>query len=478
LKLTLHSNSYDWEFVPPYAVLLRASLFGLDDRPFLSATTPGGRDHRPWRALAERGHRGVRIQQVASQHRGVCPMGIETDRTTRPRRDGAIPLGHWAGFQVDAHWSVVITVGLFIAVLAKVTLPGVSPGWSQSSYWLTAAVTSVVFLLTLLAHELAHAVVARAYGMQVKRVTLWLLGGMTELGGASPSPRAEALMAGAGPAASLVTAAVSALLALVVGPTSIVGTALVWLATVSLVLAVFNLLPGSPLDGGRLLHAFVWWRVRDRERAGLVAAASGRVIGYVLIAIGFVDVLLGLPTGLWLALVGWFVMSGASAERAAMSDQHLAGLTAGEIGRPAYPAPQWWTFDALLTRMPAGPAVSGVIPVVDLDSRVAGVVTVGDLERIPVARRSTVTLGELAARRPRPVLLDPGADLGGAIEGIRRAGGVAVVVDGDVPTAVITADDLARAIRLSLLGWHSRPPGGDEGPAGAEDQLRRPPRAS
>jgi Zn-dependent protease len=320
---------------------------------------------------------------------------------------------------------------------------------------MTAVVTSVAFMLTLLGHELAHAVVARAHGMEVKRVTLWLLGGVTELGSASPSPRAEALMAGAGPAASFLTGVVSAALALAVGPTTIAGTALVWLSAVSVVLAVFNLLPGSPLDGGRLLHAFVWWRVHDRERAGLVATASGRVIGYVLIAIGLVNVVLGSPAGLWLALVGWFVMSGAAAERAAMFDRHLAGITAGEIGRPTYPAPHWWTLAELIARMPADAAVSGTIPVVDVDGRTTGVVTVTDLERVPAAQRGTITLGEIATHRPTPVLLDPAADLGAAIEGIRRAGGVAVVEDQGKPVALIAADDIARAIRLTLLGWHA-----------------------
>jgi len=186
------------------------------------------------------------------------------DATSQPGRKrgsdeqglpASIPLGHVRGVEVDAHWSVLVTEGLFATVLATSTLPGAHPGDTGTAYWLVAVGTAVVFILTLLAHELAHAVVARAYGIQVNRITLWLLGGVTDLGGPSPTARADALVALAGPATSLGIGTVSAILAAIVGTSGLVGTALVWLASVSVLLAVFNLLPGAPLDGGRVLRA-------------------------------------------------------------------------------------------------------------------------------------------------------------------------------------------------------------------------------
>lgn len=112
------------------------------------------------------------------------------------------------------------------------------------------------------------------------------------------------------------------------------GVALVWLASVNVVLALFNLLPGAPLDGGRLLRAVMWWRYQDRDRAAVLAARAGRVLGYVLIAIDVFNAHSGLAAGLWLALVGWFILSGANAEPAAAGDEHLTGLKVADVMTP------------------------------------------------------------------------------------------------------------------------------------------------
>ena len=201
----------------------------------------------------------------------------------------------------------------------------------------------------LLAHELAHAVVARHYGMHVQRITLWMLGGMTSLEGEPPSPRADAFVAGAGPLTSLLAGGISALLAWSVGGAGLVGAALVWLAGINIVLAVFNLLPGTPLDGGRLLRALLWWRYHDRERAEVGAARAGQALGIALMVLGFLEVLAGSVTGLWLALIGWFVISGAAVERSTAGLAELHDVRAEQAMSPTpYPLPDWWTVNQLL----------------------------------------------------------------------------------------------------------------------------------
>lgn len=386
------------------------------------------------------------------------------DATSRPGKGpgraerglpASVPLGRWRGVEVDAHWSVLLTVGLFAMILATSTLPEAHPGDTRTAYWLVAVGTAVVFLLTLLAHELAHALVARAYGMQVKRITLWLLGGITDLGSPSPTARADALVALAGPATSLALGVVSAILAMLVSPSALVGTALVWLASASILLAVFNLLPGAPLDGGRVLRALVWWRHQDRDRAALVAARAGRLLGYFLIAFGVLNALAGFVDGLWLVLVGWFILSGANAEQAAAGDVHLRGLKASDVMTPTVLAPEWWTVEQFVAQLSPSRVTAGIFPVVDLNGHTVGVVTLADLEAVPARHRVDSKLGAPTARHVSPVIVAPDLDAADVAAQIRPQGGFAVVEQAGRPIGLITALELGRAARLSVLGWRT-----------------------
>jgi Zn-dependent protease/CBS domain-containing protein len=373
---------------------------------------------------------------------------------------GSLPLGHWDGVEVDAHWSVFVTLGLFVILLATATLPEAHPGDTRTAYWLVASGTAVVFFLSLLAHELAHALVARGYGMQVNRITLWLLGGVTDLASHSPTARADAVVALAGPLTSLGIGAVTAVLAVWVGTSGLLGTALVWLASISVVLAVFNMLPGAPLDGGRVLRALLWWHYQDRDRAAVHAARTGRVLGYLLIIIGVLDAVAGVATGWWLALVGWFILSGASAEQAAAGNQHLVALNAADVMTPApVVAPAWWTVEQLVAHLSPTSMANGVFPVVDLTGHTTGVCTFADLEHVPANHRAGTQLAALAARRPYPVVVTPDANAAEIVAQIRPHGGVAVVEEANHPVGVVTALELSRAAHLSVLGWRTAPRG-------------------
>jgi Zn-dependent protease len=385
--------------------------------------------------------------------------GREGERVDRVL-PGSVPLGRWRGVEVDAHWSVLVTVVLFAALLATGTLPAAHRGDSATAYWVAAVLTSIVFFLSLLAHELAHAVVARAYGIEVKRITLWMLGGFTQLGGPSPSARADGLVALAGPATSLGIGLLTAALALAVGTSGLSGAALVWLAWVSLLLAVFNLLPGAPLDGGRVLRALLWWRLGDRDRAAVVAARAGRMLGVVLIALGLLNALSGNAAGLWLALVGWFILGGATAEQAAARDEHLTGFSAADVMTPdPVVAPEWWTVDQMVAHLAPARITSGVFPVAGLDGHTTGVVTLADLEGVPAAHRGDTRLGALAAHHGAPELVAPDTDAADVAARIRPQRGTAVVERDGRPIGVITELELSHAAHLSVLGWRTVPHG-------------------
>jgi Zn-dependent protease len=200
-------------------------------------------------------------------------------------------------------------------------------------------VTAIVFLTGVLAHELSHALQARRDGLEVDGIVLWLMGGVTRIEGESPSPAAEFRISGAGPLMSLLIGMGFGILAIVLDVVGIARLAVAvaqWLALINVVLAFFNVLPGAPLDGGRLLHAFLWRRYNNRLRTTKVVTRVGRGMGLVMIALGFVETVVGTDaaSGLWLALLGWFLMSAAKAEGMA-AELGLSGLTPAEDGAHA-----------------------------------------------------------------------------------------------------------------------------------------------
>jgi len=258
-----------------------------------------------------------------------------------------IRLGRIFGIEVGIHWSLLVIGVLLVGSLAG----GVLPAWAPHAHgsYLAAAVLAVaLFFASILAHELAHSIVARRRGQGVNGITLWLLGGVSELGTESKNARDELQVAIAGPLTSLALAGTFGVLAFAFDAFVATGTLLPtvagWLAIVNLVLAIFNLLPGAPLDGGRVLAALVWMRNGDRRRAQIVAARAGRVLGTVLIAGSLALVFAGQDL-IFTALVGWFVLSASAREESsARLLRTLEGRTAGELMRPiAHTAPEWST---------------------------------------------------------------------------------------------------------------------------------------
>jgi len=218
--------------------------------------------------------------------------------------------GRVAGIPVGASWSAIVTLAVIVDLLAVSALPAAVPRQPEALYWGVGAVAAVAFLASLLAHELAHALAARRHGIRVRSVTLWMLGGVTQLDGDLATPRADLQIALAGPAASLLTGVVFlgvALAVIAAGGPRVAAAAAMCLALMNGVLAAFNLLPGAPLDGGRVLRAVLWHHWADRQRADRGAASAGRAIGAVLAVLGVAEVLLtrDLVGGLWLVLLGW-----------------------------------------------------------------------------------------------------------------------------------------------------------------------------
>jgi Zn-dependent protease len=257
--------------------------------------------------------------------------------------------GRIAGIPVGASWSAVLIALLIAWSLAGQLLPAQIPGLGPAAYWLAGVAGAGLFLGSLLAHELGHAVVARRAGLRVNGITLWLLGGVAQLEDEPASPGDELKVAIVGPAVSLALAAgfgVAAFgLGALGGPAIAVAVA-VSLAVSNTVLALFNLLPAAPLDGGRVLRGLLWRRHGNRVRAAVTATRAGVWVGAGLVAYGLLGSLTGWGIGtLWTALVGWFLITAARQERdLALLQAQAGGLLARQVMTPApVTAPAWFT---------------------------------------------------------------------------------------------------------------------------------------
>lgn len=374
-------------------------------------------------------------------------------------------LGRVAGMPVGVHWSVLVIMVLLVQGLAMAFLPASAPGGPAWVYWVVAVAAAVLFLASLLAHELAHALVARYYRMPVERVTLWLLGGVAELGGQPPTPRVDLRVAAVGPLTSLAAggAFFGAALAGAGFLPRVWVAALFWLALINVVLAVFNLLPAAPLDGGRVLRALLWRFWNDQARAQVAAARAGRFLGGTLIALGIAEILLtGNLAGIWLALVGWFLTTAAGAEAlAAELTTRLTGLAVRAMmnARPAV-AEADDSVQTFLTTV-AGRSRQRSFPVIDQAGRPVGTVTLAVLARIPPPLRPITAIGSMAAAAGATVEADrPLADVA-TLMGPGSA--PTLVVDHGVLVGVLDAADVARALDLAALGMPPTPERADVG---------------
>ncbi len=227
--------------------------------------------------------------------------------------DEGLTLTRIRGIDIRLSWSVVIIVALVTWSLAIDTLPDLAEGYSDGAYWGVAALLAVGLLAALVAHELGHSIVAAREGVGVSSITLWVFGGIARLE-SQPSTAGSAFrIAGAGPAVSAVIGVIS--LAVAVAFDGLAAAAIAWFGVINLILAVFNLLPAFPMDGGRMYQAWWWARTRDQEDATRRAVSLGRTIGAIMIALGAIEALSGAAVGgVWLILIGWFVREAGRAE--------------------------------------------------------------------------------------------------------------------------------------------------------------------
>ncbi|TDC47213.1 CBS domain-containing protein [Micromonospora sp. KC207] len=365
-------------------------------------------------------------------------------------------IGRIAGVPVGVNWSVLVIFGLIAWGLAASQFPRSYPDQPTWAYVLAGLSAAVVFFLGLLAHEVSHAVVAKRNGLEVSGITLWLFGGVAELRGEARDPGAELRIAGVGPLVSLVIGfffgGVAVLLALA-GVGGLLLGALAWLAGINILLAVFNVLPAAPLDGGRLLRAAVWKATGDRTRASVVAARAGWVLGALLIGLGLWQFVRGAGfSGLWLALIGWFLIGAAGMEeRHARMGSALRGVRVADVMTPQ---PQTASGDMTVADFVDHYLFAyrhSALPLTD-DGRPVGLVTLDRVRGIPAEARSATTLAEVACRADQLVLADPDEQLTDLLPRLSEcADGRALVVAGGRLVGIVSPSDISRAVQRGSL---------------------------
>ncbi len=365
----------------------------------------------------------------------------------------AIRLVKIAGIQIDIDYSWLIVFGLVLWSLAAGYFPQAYPGYAASQYWIIGLVAAVLFFSSVLFHELCHAMVGNRLGESIDRITLFIFGGMAHLKGEPRCAEDELKIAAAGPLSSIV---LGVFFWLVANATAIAGQFSLWtavfryLAFINVALAIFNLLPGYPLDGGRLLRAALWKRWGSIERATARAADWGRTLAWGLMALGILEIFGGaLVGGLWLIFIGLFLRgAAASGYQGTIVEQTLQRIRVGDImtARPI-------TLDAEIAIPDAVENYflklgHGGFPVT-AEGRVVGILSLQLISRCPVEERPHKRARDLM----RP--LDASIEIGPSESGLAAMqqmndvnSGRLIVIDNGQFVGLITLSGITRFVQM------------------------------
>jgi len=382
-----------------------------------------------------------------------------------------------------AGFTVRLTLGAQLLAMLTVlagafVLPDAAPGQPVAAYLAATALLVIGFLASLIAHELAHAVVARRHGATEEEIRIGFLGGTAHGRHEYATPRGLWRAAAAGPATSLILAAATA--GITIGLTALdagrlpaaVFAAFAW---INLVLAVLNLLPGAGLDGGRLIQALAWARSGNRARAVMTAARAGQAAGALLLAGGVAALAFGYLDGIWAGLIGLVMIGTARAQaREMQAITALAGLCVRDAlprsGPAAEAIPGWHTVQSFLDEMSANAAASGpgwlaaggasAFPLRDFEGHAAGLLTLSQLALVPPAQRDRLRLADIATPVADVVTTTPDEPLGQLLArlsirpaipaALHTAGHALVLTEDGAPAGVLTPDDFRRA---GQRGW-------------------------
>jgi Zn-dependent protease len=364
------------------------------------------------------------------------------------------------GIEIRLHFSWVVILGIVFYSIYTFELPNQFPTWPREETLLVSAATALLFFCSIIAHELSHSLVARRFKMRVSSITLFLLGGVANLTQEPPSARAEFFMASAGPGMSLaigLTGKAIAALLLLQGPSYLQPVRAVadYLGTVNLLLAGFNLLPGFPLDGGRVLRSIIWGIRRDRAKATGIAARGGQLVAGLFVLWGLFELQSGDGLWFWPFLLAYFLYNAATQS---LQQEKLGGLVAGTRVAPlmnvSFASADPRATVASIVRDLMLPRNVRAVPVV-AGQDFLGLVTTEDVRKVEHDRWATTPIEQAMTPVAQLAKLAPEDDLMKALERFGDTSVLPVVRDGRL-VGLLDRDGVVNYIRMRDLFTQSR----------------------
>jgi len=364
-------------------------------------------------------------------------------------------LGRIFGIPFRLHYTWFIIFVLVTVSLSWQLFPVLYPGWSGFTYWLVGVITSLLFFASVVTHELAHSMVARFYGIPVSSITLFIFGGVAQITREAARPGVEFKMAAAGPVCSLLIGGLFGLLHFLTrGVIEPIAALAFWLAQINVVLAIFNLIPGFPLDGGRVFRSLIWRLTGNYWRSTKIAVRVGQGVGYLFIVAGVLAAFLrpfGMDwfSGLWLAFIGWFLLNAASAGyRQVKWRESLRGVSIAQVMTTAYP-----TVSPSLT---VNQLVYGYLFtsgsslfMVASEGKLDGILTLDDVKLVPREKWQVTQVKEIMTPIGQLKVTQSEQDALSVLEQMEGSdSNLMLVAGGGRAIGLVTRDDLMRFLHL------------------------------
>ncbi len=359
-----------------------------------------------------------------------------------------IKLGKIFGIPLGISYSWFLVLGLVTYVLGH-QFGESNPGWSPAEQWTLAGITSILFFVSVLVHELSHSILAVRQGIPVKGIALFIFGGVSQIAREADKPSLEFYIAAVGPLSSLVLGALFLGAHYAVHDVSdhlaaMAGT----LALINFLLGIFNMLPGFPLDGGRVLRSAVWAATGSYWKATNVATRGGQLIAMLMVGGGLVTVFRSEPQGIWVAAVGWFLFMTASASRRQFQiREQLKGYRVGDLMTGGFPTvPSGTTIDALVSEHGV-PSRNGFLAVTDQD-RCLGLLSLKGVTRVGRSRWHGTTVDSAMRPVERFPSVSPSAEASQALERMEESGAsLALVLEEGRLLGFFRAENALRTVR-------------------------------
>ncbi len=363
---------------------------------------------------------------------------------------GSLRIARIAGIEISVHYTWILIFVLITWSLAAGYFPQEFPDWDIAVYWITSLVAALLLFFSVLFHEFAHSLMAKSRGLSVKSITLFLLGGISNLESEPKKPGIEFAIAIIGPLSSLALAAIFWGVDIMGwAPEGPVKATVDYLVLVNILLAAFNILPGFPLDGGRVLRSLIWGATNDLKKATNIASTVGQVFGWIMIAAGVFIALTGqLLNGIWLVFIGWFLNTSAEAARRELEQRSIwLNVRVANVmnDRPETVSPNS-SIEQLVRDIYIKRGVRSA-PVVDED-KLVGMVTLSDIKKVSQPEWQLTTISR-AMTRPPLYVIKPEDSMSVAINLIAEHGiNQLPVVVGDRLIGTLCRADILRYVQI------------------------------